>query len=89
MGSTSFRDTGLVSFRQPWVGGSWRHQVLMEDVGAVSSDAAEGPVCLSGERACAPEDCGVRGYRSTFEVVRNPRHDEYKHTKTCLGETLI
>jgi hypothetical protein len=42
-------------------------------------------VCLSGERACPPEDCGgVQGYYDTLEILRNPRHDEYENTKTWI-----
>ncbi len=56
----------------------------MEHVGA-DSGKTEGPVCLSGERACPPEDCGgVHGYYRTLEILRNPRHDEYKHIKVWI-----
>ncbi len=66
------------------MGDCWQHQVLVEKVGA-DSIGAEGAVCLSGERACPPEDCGgVHGYYGTLEILRNPRHDEYKHTKTWI-----
>lgn len=66
------------------MGDSWQHKVLVEKVGADSSEA-KGAICLSGERACPPEDCGgVNGYYSTLEILRNPRHDEYKHTKTWI-----
>jgi hypothetical protein len=66
------------------MGDSWRHQVLVEHVGA-DSGKAEGPVCLAGERACPPEDCGgVHGYYRTLEILRDPRHDEYKHIKTWI-----
>ncbi len=64
------------------MGDSWRHQVLVEEVRWGDSD---GPVCLSGERACPPEDCGgVQGYYDTLEILRSPRHDEYEHTKTWI-----
>jgi len=66
------------------MGDSWQHQVLVEKVGADSSEA-RGAICLSGERACPPEDCGgVHGYYGTLEILRNPRHDEYKHIKTWI-----
>lgn len=64
------------------MGDSWRHQVLVEEVRWGGSD---GPVCLSGKRACPPEDCGgVQGYYDTLEILRSPRHDEYEHTKTWI-----
>jgi hypothetical protein len=66
------------------LGDSWRHQVLIEEVGAGRRDA-DGPLCLAGERACPPEDCGgVPGYYNMLEILRNPRHDEYEHTKTWI-----
>jgi hypothetical protein len=66
------------------LGDSWRHQVLVEEV-QIGSDVAEGPVCLAGERACPPEDCGgVQGYYETLECLRNPRHPEYEDTKTWI-----
>jgi hypothetical protein len=66
------------------LGDSWRHQVLVEEV-CVASDDAEGPVCLSGERACPPEDCGgVHGYYETLERLGNPRDPEHKETKNWI-----
>lgn len=66
------------------LGDAWRHQVLVEEV-RVESEDADGPVCLSGERACPPEDCGgVQGYYETLERLRNPRHPEYSETKTWI-----
>jgi hypothetical protein len=66
------------------LGDSWRHQVLVEEV-RVGSGGAEGPLCLSGARACPPEDCGgVQGYYQTLEILRDPRHEEYQDRKTWI-----
>ena len=66
------------------MGDSWRHQVLVEEVGFESENAAR-PLCLGGERACPPEDCGgVRGYYETLEILRDPAHEEYADTKTWI-----
>lgn len=65
-------------------GDSWRHQILVEEVCVESGDAAA-PVCLGGERACPPEDCGgVQGYYETLECLRDPNHGEYENTKTWI-----
>jgi hypothetical protein len=65
------------------LGDSWQHQVLVENVWIGSGD--EVPLCLAGERACPPEDCGgVQGYYGTLECLRDPRHDEYEDTKTWI-----
>ena len=66
------------------MGDSWRHQVLVEEVCA-ASDPLEVPVCLSGEQACPPEDCGdVHGYYETLERLRNPHDPEHNDTKTWI-----
>jgi hypothetical protein len=66
------------------MGDSWRHQVLVEEVRAGAGDG-EGPVCLAGERACPPEDCGgVHGYYETLERLRDPDDDEHEQTKTWI-----
>jgi len=66
------------------MGDSWRHQVLVEEVWADAGNG-EGPVCLAGERACPPEDCGgVHGYYDTIERLRDPNDDEHEQTKTWI-----
>jgi hypothetical protein len=37
-------------------GDSWEHDVVLEKI--VTSDGGEYPRCLTGKRACPPEDCG-------------------------------
>jgi len=35
------------------------------------------PLCIAGERACPPEDCGGQpGYEHLLEVLRQPKHPE-------------
>jgi Plasmid pRiA4b ORF-3-like protein len=58
-------------------GDGWEHDVV-----AVAIDAAsEGnlrTLCLDGERACPPEDCGgVSGYERLLDVLANPKHPEH------------
>jgi hypothetical protein len=66
------------------MGDSWRHQVLVEEVGFESGNSAR-PLCLGGERACPPEDCGgIHGYYETLEVLRDPAHEEYADTKIWI-----
>ena len=66
------------------LGDSWRHQVLVEEVWADTGDD-EAPVCLAGERACPPEDCGgVHGYYETLKRLRDPDDDEHEQTKTWI-----
>ena len=66
------------------LGDSWRHQVLVEAVGFESGNNAR-PLCLGGERACPPEDCGgVYGYYETLAILRDPSHEEYADTKIWI-----
>ena len=37
------------------------------------------PICLAGERACPPEDCGgTEGYRNLLKILKNPDNEEYE-----------
>jgi hypothetical protein len=45
------------------------------------------PVCIAGENACPPEDCGgPRGYTDVLDIIGNPAHEEYHQIKTWLGK---
>ncbi len=49
-------------------GDDWRHNVVVEQV-LPAEEGAQYPVCLSGEHACPPEDCGgVWGCRATQDT---------------------
>ena len=44
------------------------------------------PICLKGERACPPEDCGgIPGYFALLEIIKNPNHEEYDKWMAWLG----
>ncbi len=60
-------------------GDNWEHEVLFE--GIVKPDPkAKYPLCLVGERAGPPEDCGgVPGYEHLREVLADPGQEEYHH----------
>ena len=78
------REDGEAFIYEYDMGDSWRHQVLVEEV-RIGWGGTDGPVCLSGARACPPEDCGgVHGYYETLEILRNPRHEEYEQTKRWI-----
>ncbi len=65
------------------LGDSWQHQVLVEEVQVGSGD--EVPVCIAGERACPPEDCGgVQGFYDTLAILRDPGHEEYEDRKVWI-----
>jgi hypothetical protein len=78
------REEGEAFIYEYDMGDSWRHQILVEEVWVGSPDAI-GPLCLAGERACPPEDCGgVQGYYQTLECLRDADHDDYEQTKNWI-----
>ena len=59
-------------------GDGWQHEILFEGI-LLKEKNVKYPVCLAGERACPPEDCGsVPGYYRLLEILRNPQHEEYE-----------
>jgi hypothetical protein len=57
-------------------GDSWHHEVVVESVDAVPT-TLKFAVCVDGERACPPEDCGgTSGYRELVEAIGNPSQKE-------------
>lgn len=69
-------------------GDDWEHEVVVEKV-LPAEEGREYPVCLEGEEACPPEDCGgVGGYEEFLEAVRNPFHDEHWETLRWVGREL-
>ncbi|MFI6086176.1 plasmid pRiA4b ORF-3 family protein [Streptomyces sp. NPDC051217] len=66
-------------------GDDWEHDILVEAV----TDAEPGiayPRCLTGRRACPPEDCGgMWGYEYLVEILADPGHEEHDERLEWLG----
>jgi len=44
------------------------------------------PICIDGDRACPPEDCGGEpGYFRLLEIISNPNHEEYEEMVEWIG----
>ncbi|MGH8018383.1 MAG: plasmid pRiA4b ORF-3 family protein [Opitutaceae bacterium] len=73
------------SFRYDYdFGDSWTH-----DVAAVRIESVDTPraVCLAGENACPPEDCGgIPGYYEMLEALRDRKHPEHAEIREWIGE---
>lgn len=68
------------------LGDGWEHRIVMEKRLSGGVDA-ERPVCLDGQQACPPEDCGgVPGYYDLLEVLRSPEDERYEEMRECVGE---
>ena len=81
------KDGKKIAFRYTYdFGDNWEHEVLFE--GIVEPDPkTKYPICLEGERACPPEDCGgIGGYEYLLEALADPRHDEHQGMKEWVGD---
>ena len=65
------------------MGDYWVHEIeLTKEIDGEYSRA----VCISGERACPPEDCGgTSGYEALVEAVSDPGHEEHESILEWLG----
>jgi hypothetical protein len=66
-------------------GDSWEHEVLFEGSPKVDPKAKY-PICLEGERACPPGDCGgVWGYDDFLEAISDKNHEEHERMLEWIG----
>ncbi len=66
-------------------GDSWRHEVVVESIEA-ASQMLKHAVCLEGQRACPPEDCGgVWGYPELLEAIADPKHEDHQERLEWVG----
>lgn len=69
-------------------GDGWDHTVLVEKILAPEAGATY-PRCLTGRRACPPEDCGgIWGYYELLEVLNDPNHPGYAEMREWAGGDL-
>lgn len=66
-------------------GDSWGHEVVVESLSRLPRGLKFG-VCVDGQNACPPEDCGgPPGYADLLEVLADPTHDEHEHMLSWVG----
>jgi hypothetical protein len=69
-------------------GDSWEHEILVEKELPCSTDTKY-PVCITGKRACPPEDCGGSwGYAELLEIIADSSHPEYEERMEWVGESF-
>jgi hypothetical protein len=67
-------------------GDGWRHQLLIEKI-LPKEPGIRYPICLVGERACPPEDCGgIWGYADFLEAIQDPKHPEHEDMLAWAGK---
>jgi hypothetical protein len=69
-------------------GDSWKHIITVEKF-LPKKQELKCPICIDGELACPPEDCGgIPGYYNLLEVLNDTKHLEYKDTKIWVGRNF-
>ena len=69
-------------------GDSWTHEVLLESL-KPSEPGGIYPLCLAGNRACPPEDCGgVWGYVNFLQAIGDKKHPEHEAMLDWIGGTF-
>ena len=67
-------------------GDSWQHEILLEKIFQPESKQRL-PFCLTGKRACPPEDCGgIYGYYGWIDIFNNPTAADHSEAVAWLGE---
>ncbi|MBU2579315.1 plasmid pRiA4b ORF-3 family protein [Patescibacteria group bacterium] len=66
-------------------GDDWYHKIKLEKILARDKNINY-PVCVAGERACPPEDCGgVCGYENLLQAIKNPKHEQHRELLEWIG----
>jgi hypothetical protein len=80
-------DGKKIAFRYTYdFGDNWEHEVLFEGIVRPDSNTKY-PVCVEGERAGPPENCGgTTGYEHLLCVLHDPEDEEYDETVEWIGE---
>jgi len=66
-------------------GDRWEHELLMEKILPPEAGKRD-PMCLAGQRACPPEDCGgIWGYTGFLEAIHDPKHPEHEEMLEWVG----
>lgn len=66
-------------------GDSWEHDVVVEDR-ASGKVVLKFAVCLDGQNACPPEDCGgPSGYEALLAALDEPANDEHDSMLEWMG----
>jgi len=66
-------------------GDDWRHLIQVESI-LPAQPGMKRPVCLGGQRACPPEDCGgPPGHSELLQTLSDKRHPDYLEMKNWVG----
>ena len=66
-------------------GDDWWHDIVVREIGRPDPRRTY-PLCIAGERAGPPEDCGgIWGYTDLLALLEKGRGEEYDEMLTWLG----
>lgn len=66
-------------------GDGWLHDLVVEKI-LPAEKGTQYPVCITGKRACPPEDVGgVWGYEDFLKTISNPKHPEHNEMMEWVG----
>ncbi len=66
-------------------GDQWMHQLVVEER-FPAEQGLKYPICVAGQRACPPEDCGGPwGYPDFVDTISNPDHRRHEETLEWVG----
>jgi Plasmid pRiA4b ORF-3-like protein len=66
-------------------GDDWEHAIVVEKV-LPAEIGTQYPRCVTGKRACPPEDCGgIWGYYNLLTALRDPQHEEHAQMLEWVG----
>jgi hypothetical protein len=81
-----FNDLGVEATYLYDYGDDWMHRVKLEGY-MHKEKGVKYPICVGGERACPPEDCGaVPGYYNVLETLAKPKHPDHRDMRTWVGK---
>jgi hypothetical protein len=81
-----YNDLGVTGKYLYDYGDSWWHSIQLEGY-LFKNKNLKYPLCIDGERACPPEDCGgISGYYELLETLSNPEDEDYEDTRIWVGK---
>ena len=66
-------------------GDDWEHTITVEKV-LPADPKVKYPTCVTGRRACPPEDCGgTWGYADFLDAIGDPNHEQHNEMLEWVG----
>lgn len=82
----TFNELGVTARYFYDYGDNWIHHVMLEGY-IFKHKKVKYPVCIGGEHACPPEDCGgVDSYYEILQILSKPENEEYESMLEWVGE---